>query len=142
MCVNVVVVIIKLQEHTFINQSLAKVNLIFQGMVGKVFYYLVSFLIWLFSFSFLLFIILGTNGYENWDSGIFWMFVGSLGDIPFTEISGTTPFWGSVIGVGVAFILILLFLNLLIAVMSEAIEEVAEDADSIWAVGHSQRIKL
>ena len=142
MCVNVVVVIIKLQEHLYINQSLAKVFLIFQGMVGKVFYYLISFLIWLVSFSFLLFIILGTNGYENWDSGIFWMFVGSLGDIPFTEISGTVPFWGSVIGVGVAFILILLFLNLLIAVMSEAIEEVAEDADSIWAVGHSQRIKL
>lgn len=96
--------------------------------------YLFVFLIYLVMFDFVLFIMIGKDGFSNFGLGLYNMFFSAMGDIPYNSIEESHWAFGPLLGIGVAFFLLLVYLNLLIAVMSEAIEEVKAEARARWAV--------
>ena len=105
------------------------------GMMAKLGSFVVILLVVLLAFTSLDFIAFGSarGRSQTFIASLVSRFQGSLGDVDFESAASLDRDWGTPVLIFFIFVAVLLLLNLLIAVMSEAYEEVKEVAEARWA---------
>eukprot|EP00947_MAST-08B_sp_MAST-8B-sp1_P002567 g2567.t1 len=126
---------LKMFEYLRLTQSFAVMFFIIVGMIEKLMSFLVILLVGLLAFTSVDFLILGNSRARSMTflDSLISRFSGSLGDVDFESARESEPFWGEFILVLFIIFAVLLLLNLLIAVMSEAYNEIKEVAAARWA---------
>ena len=130
------VAILKSFEYVRITSTISTMFFIIIGMIEKIGSFIFILLIILFSFACLDFFAFGNQkrSSRNLIVSLQYQFRGvSLGDVDFDEANEADAFWGVILLIIFVVVSVLLLLNLLIAVMSEAYEEVKNDASARWA---------
>ena len=133
---------IKMLEHIQLRKDFATAVFVIGAMVMKVLPFIVSFLIILTAFAMYDYIMYGTS-YDPVRTVTFsylnsWKI--SLGDIDFEASYDNDRSLGVFFAIAASFMLTTLILNLLIAVMSEAYEDVKEIAEANWCYIQFQQI--
>ena len=105
------------------------------GMMAKLGSFVVILMVVLLAFTSLDFIAFGSarGRSQTFMASLVSRFQGSLGDVDFESAASLDRDWGMAVLIFFIFVAVLLLLNLLIAVMSEAYEEVKETAEARWA---------
>ena len=122
-------------EYLRIRESFATMFFIIWGMMAKLGSFIVILMVVLLAFTSLDFVAFGSSRGRSmaFMSSLVSRFQGSLGDVDFESAAELDQDWGMAFLVFFIFVAVLLLLNLLIAVMSEAYEEVKEVAEARWA---------
>ena len=130
--------VIKSAEHFITNDLYAKYYYIIIGMVARLFKFFLIFGISLFAFVFSTYVYMkDTSESEAYVLvAFFTQLQRSFGDMNFSEAydmaTGTTMILVIVIYFLFAFFMVILMMNLMVAIMSEAIEEVSAQAKARW----------
>ena len=122
-------------EYLRIRESFATMFFIIWGMMAKLGSFVVILMVVLLAFTSLDFIAFGSarGRSQTFMASLISRFQGSLGDVDFESAASLDRDWGTFVLIFFIFVAVLLLLNLLIAVMSEAYEEVKEVAEARWA---------
>ena len=122
-------------EYLRIRESFATMFFIIWGMMIKLGSFIVILLVVLLAFTSLDFVAFGSARIrsQTFSASLASQFQGSLGDVDFESAESLDRGWGTFVLICFIFLAVLLLLNLLIAVMSEAYEEVKEVAEARWA---------
>jgi uncharacterized membrane protein YgcG len=122
-------------EYLRIRESFATMFFIIWGMMAKLGSFVVILMVVLLAFTSLDFIAFGSarGRSQTFLASLVSRFQGSLGDVDFESAASLDRDWGTFVLVFFILVAVLLLLNLLIAVMSEAYEEVKEVAEARWA---------
>ena len=122
-------------EYLRIRESFATMFFIIWGMMAKLGSFVVILLVVLLAFTSLDFIAFGSarGRSQTFMGSLISRFQRSLGDVDFESAASMDRNWGMFVLIFFIFVAVLLLLNLLIAVMSEAYEEVKEVAEARWA---------
>ena len=122
-------------EYLRIRESFATMFFIIWGMMAKLGSFVVILMVVLLAFTSLDFIAFGSarGRSQTFFASLVSRFQGSLGDVDFESAASLDRDLGTFVLVFFIFVAVLLLLNLLIAVMSEAYEEVKEVAEARWA---------
>lgn len=122
-------------EYLRIRESFATMFFIIWGMMAKLGSFVVILMVVLLAFTSLDFIAFGSarGRSQTFLASLVSRFQGSLGDVDFEGAASLDRDWGTFVLIFFIFVAVLLLLNLLIAVMSEAYEEVKEVAEARWA---------
>ena len=105
------------------------------GMMAKLGSFVVILMVVLLAFTSLDFVAFGSarGRSQSFYASLVSRFQGSLGDVDFESAASLDHEWGMFFLIFFILVSVLLLLNLLIAVMSEAYEEVKEVAEARWA---------
>ena len=125
---------IKGLEYMQISENIAIPVIVIEGMLRELVTFFVIFANFLLAFGLFNYILYGMT-YARASSVVtsfFTSFRSSLGDIDFDGIVDVDRNIGLIFTVLAAFLLVILLLNLLVAVMSEAYNEVKETAEARW----------
>jgi hypothetical protein len=119
-------------EYLRLRESFATMFFIIWGMMAKLGSFVVILMIVLLAFTSLDFVAFGSSRGRSqaFLSSLISRFQGSLGDVDFESAASLDHDWGMAFLIFFIFVAVLLLLNLLIAVMSEAYEEVKEVAEA------------
>ena len=122
-------------EYLRLRESFATMFFIIWGMMAKLGSFVVILMVVLLAFTSLDFVAFGSSRGRSqaFLSSLISRFQGSLGDVDFESAASLDHDWGMTFLIFFIFVAVLLLLNLLIAVMSEAYEEVKEVAEARWA---------
>ena len=122
-------------EYLRIRESFATMFFIIWGMMAKLGSFVVILMVVLLAFTSLDFIAFGSarGRSQTFLASLVSRFQGSLGDVDFESAASLDRDWGTFVLIFFILVAVLLLLNLLIAVMSEAYEEVKEVAEARWA---------
>jgi hypothetical protein len=122
-------------EYLRLRESFATMFFIIWGMMAKLGSFIVILMVVLLAFTSLDFVAFGSSRGRSmaFMSSLVSRFQGSLGDVDFESAAELDQDWGMAFLVFFIFVAVLLLLNLLIAVMSEAYDEVKEVAEARWA---------
>ena len=122
-------------EYLRIRESFATMFFIIWGMMAKLGSFVVILMVVLLAFTSLDFIAFGSarGRSQTFLASLVSRFQGSLGDVDFESAASLDRDWGTFVLIFFIFVAVLLLLNLLIAVMSEAYEEVKDVAEARWA---------
>ena len=125
---------IKILEYIQVRKQFAIAVYVIGAMAYKVLPFLASFFIFLSAFAMYDYVLYGTSSEAVNSLGMSLLnsYKVSLGDIDFDNSLELDRFTGVFVTVMASFLLTTLILNLLIAVMSEAYEEVKETAEAHW----------
>ena len=122
-------------EYLRIRESFATMFFIIWGMMIKLGSFVIILMVVLLAFTTLDFVAFGSarSRSQTFMTSLISRFQGSLGDVDFESAASMDRGWGIFVLIFFIAIAVLLLLNLLIAVMSEAYEEVKEVAEARWA---------
>ena len=122
-------------EYLRIRESFATMFFIIWGMMAKLGSFVVILMVVLLAFTSLDFMSFGSSRERSrsFTTSLVSRFQGSLGDVDFESAEALDQGWGLTFLIFFIVVAVLLLLNLLIAVMSEAYEEVKETAEARWA---------
>ena len=122
-------------EYLRIRESFATMFFIIWGMMARLASFVVILMVVLLAFTSLDFIAFGSarGRSQTFMGSLISRFQSSLGDVDFESAASMDRNWGMFVLIFFIFVAVLLLLNLLIAVMSEAYEEVKETAEARWA---------
>jgi hypothetical protein len=125
----------KMFEYLRIRESFATMFFIIWGMMAKLGSFVIILMVVLLAFTSLDFMAFGSSRERSrsFTSSLVSRFQGSLGDVDFESAEALDQGWGLTFLIFFIVVAVLLLLNLLIAVMSEAYEEVKETAEARWA---------
>lgn len=125
---------IKGLEYMQISENIAIPVIVIEGMLRELVTFFVIFAVFLLAFGLFNYILYGLT-YSRASTVVtsfFTSFRSSLGDIDFDGVVEVDRNIGLIFTVLAAFLLVILLLNLLVAVMSEAYNEVKETAEARW----------
>jgi hypothetical protein len=117
-----------------VNEELAIPVIVIQGMLEKLVSFFLIFLIFLMAFTMFDYTLYGMT-YESTSTlfkALVHSFRSSLGDVDFDGLQDVDPIVGVIMGTAASFLLVILLLNLLVAIMNEAYEDVKETAEARW----------
>lgn len=125
---------IKTLEYLKLNKDLAATILIIGGMAKNVILFMGIMVVFLVAFSSCIYVVFGLR--ESFSHSIAFTFVdeyrAALGDFDFDGASEADAMFGNLYMIIFSFLVIILLLNLLIAIMSEAYDEVKSTAEARW----------
>jgi len=129
-------------EYIMIKEELAMMVKIIIGMMSKLRSFIVVLVVFVMAFASLNYVVfgIGEQSLSTLQNTMFLTFDGSLGNADFDSDNDQDKIFLTIYFVVFAMIMVVLLLNLLIAVMSEAYDEVKESASAYWAFQQLQNI--